>query len=161
MIDEVNLTKCTYCGATANCREHVIPVSYLSLSRSYDPEKNWITPSCDNCNSLAGASVCLSIPEKAQLIKKRFTRKFSKVLNQPEWSNEELSEVSYSLREAIWGSMVAKRVAIERLNHLEYICEKPVDWNRPKFIEEAMHELRKMMEEIKKQAKKRKKKKKK
>lgn len=158
--DDVNYGKCTYCGGNPECREHVIPVSYMSIFRSYDPEKNWIVPACNECNSLAGASVVFSIPEKAKLVLGKFKKRYSKFINQPEWTQEELNEVSYSIREMVWGAMVAKRVAIEKLEHLKMVSEYDSDYLRPDFVVKMMKEYNRMVKEFNRQKKKRKRKKK-
>ncbi len=141
MINELeNKYICTYCGATSECREHVIPVCYLSLSRNYDPRKSWIVPSCNSCNSLAGAFIAFSIPEKARYITTKFKNKYRKFLKQPEWTQEELDELDYKLKTMIWGSMVAKRVASERLKVLETVSTFSPDFKRPDFVENQIKE---------------------
>lgn len=136
---------CIYCGATAQCREHVIPVSYLSFARTYDQSLVWIVPACNNCNSLAGAYIAFSIPEKAKYILSRFKIKYKKLLKQPEWTQDELNNLDYNLKEMVWGGLVAKRIALERLSILEKTCNLPVDFERPKFIEEQIKEAMKVL----------------
>lgn len=146
---------CTYCGDYAQCRDHVIPVNFLSVARSYSPTKNWIVPSCNDCNTMAGSKVFFSVPEKARYIKSRFERRHSKILKHPEWSQEELNDVSYQIREMVWGGLVAKRVAKERLEYFDSVMEKPSDFLMPEFIKKQIKELIVEMEKIEKERKKR------
>jgi hypothetical protein len=133
-------SKCTYCGASAECKEHVIPVAYLSIGRSYDPEKCWIVPACNSCNNLAGVFVAFSISEKAKYITKKFKLKYKRILNAPEWTEDEMNEMDYNLKTMIWGGLVAKRMAYERLKQLEITSNFAVDYERPKFIETQIME---------------------
>jgi predicted nucleotidyltransferase len=145
--------KCTYCGMSKECREHVIPVVWLSMGRSYNSDLCWIVPSCSICNSLAGAKIVFSIPEKAEYIAKRFKIKYKKILNFPEWTEEEIKKMSYSFRKSIWGRMVAKRVATEKLNFLEIVSQYPLDYKRPKFIENQILETKIFLKSLEKKKK--------
>lgn len=135
---------CIYCGAPSDCRDHVIPVAYLSLARGYDPEKQWIVPACNNCNLLAGPYIAFSIAEKAQYILGRFRCKYKKLLKHPEWQQDELDDLDYSLRTMIWGGLVAKRVALEREKILIETCELPSDYKRPDFVTNQIEEANKV-----------------
>lgn len=132
--------KCTYCNAGAEVREHVIPVAYLSIGRSYDPSKSWIVPACSSCNSLAGVYVAFSIAEKSAFILKKFKSKYKKILNAPEWTEEEMEELDYNLKTMIWGGIIAKRLARERIAYLEISSNFVSDHLRPKFVEYQMKE---------------------
>lgn len=136
---------CMYCGASAECREHVVPVSYLSFARSYNEKLVWLVPACNNCNSLAGPFIAFSIPEKAKYVMSRFKLKYKKILNYPEWTEEEMKSIDYGLKEMVWAGIVAKRVAKERLSVLEKTCNLPVDYQRPTFIEEQIREATKVL----------------
>lgn len=142
---EENKYVCIYCGASSECRDHVIPVCYLSLGRNYDPAKEWIVPACNSCNHMAGAFIAFSIPEKAKYILKKFKKKYGKFLRQPEWTQEEMDELDYNLRTMVWGGLVAKRLALERQKILEKTCELPTDWERPDFILNQIIEARKVL----------------
>lgn len=142
---------------TADCRDHVIPVSYLSISRSWNSDYNWLVPSCSICNMLAGSKVFFSIPEKAEFILKRFKVKYRKILNRPEWEEKDLNALDYNLRKMIWGGMVAKRVALEKVNFLEKTTKLPIDWERPDFVNRQIREITEELQRLNKKFKKRKK----
>jgi len=152
--DEDSDLFCVYCRSIAECRDHVIPVVYMYLTRNYDPSKSWVVPCCNHCNQLAGGSVAFSIPEKAKLIIKKMYKKYGKILRYPSWTQDELNELSYNLRNAVWGGIVAKKTLLEKIKNLEKTASLPPDYRRPQFVEEAIKEL---IEIMKKQIKKKKK----
>jgi hypothetical protein len=127
-------TICTYCGADAECKEHVIPVVYFGQKRRYGTNENWVVPACDTCNLLAGSNVFFTIPSKAEYILKRFKQRHAKVLKMPAWTDDELKGLDYKLRKMIFASLVAKRVAQERLEYLTSVTTQPDDFLMPDFI---------------------------
>lgn len=86
---------CVYCGDWFQCRDHVIPVSYSSVYRTFNIKET--VPCCNTCNLLAGDSVHFSVSSKAEFLIKRYERKFKKVLSLPHWTQEEMDELDYSL----------------------------------------------------------------
>jgi len=133
-LNESELLKCIYCGSDAECREHVIPVSYTSDRRSYDESREWIVPACNTCNGIAGCNVYFTIPEKAEYILKKFKSRYRRILEMPSWTESELAELDYTLREMTFANIVAKRVAFEKKEYLETITDMPYDYKMPKFI---------------------------
>ena len=75
----------------------------------------------------------------------RFKLKYKKILNHPEWTEEEMKSLDYGLKEMVWAGIIAKRVAKERLSILEKTCNLPVDYQRPIFIEEQIREATKVL----------------
>lgn len=133
---------CEYCLSPKECRDHVIPVSYLGDRRIYNRSEYWIVDCCEQCNSLAGNKTFFSIPEKAKFILKRLKRRFSKSLNTPEWREEDLQEMDYALREMIFAHLVAKRVVLEKIKNLEVTIEKDREYLMPEFIKLRIKEWR-------------------
>lgn len=149
---------CIYCGSTNECKEHVIPVAFLGLIRSYNQSNNWIVPSCERCNTLAGSEVFFSIPKKAEYLIKRYRQRHKKEINMPEWSQDEIDELEYKFREMIYAGLTAKRVLINKLDFLKSISKMPDDYLRPDFIEKEIEELIEEQKKIIKQNKLKKKK---
>lgn len=130
---------CVYCGDEGNEREHVIPADYFG-QRIYDKDKQWVVKSCATCNRLAGVYVAFSIPDKAEYILKRYRQKYKKVINTPEWSEEEMKSVGYGLRQMIFGYLVAKRVLKKKIDYLKLVTEFPQDYLMPDFIKNRIEE---------------------
>lgn len=136
------MESCTYCNDIASVREHVIPASYFGF-RTYDPSKQWVVPSCETCNLLAGSKMFFSIPEKATYILKRYKSKYRKVLALPYWSQDELSDVSYILRSSIEGSLMAKAILQRKISALEGKTNLARDYMRPEWVYQEYLEYKK------------------
>jgi hypothetical protein len=138
-MEQDNLLACAYCGAKSDSKDHVIPCSYLN-TKSYDSNRVWIVNSCRDCNTLAGSETFFTLPDKAKYILEKFTHKYKKTLNTPEWSLKDLDDLSYSLHTMVFSSLVAKRVATHRKKHLEDIAEQGMYYMMPNFIKEKFKE---------------------
>ena len=87
---------CFYCGQPATCMDHFPPVSqYVHGSDS------WLVPSCSECNSLAGDSIQYTLEQRRAYVREKLSKRYRKLLNMPEWSDEELNELGESLRESV------------------------------------------------------------
>lgn len=144
-----DIRKCVYCEDD-NCelvREHVIPVVYLG-NRSFEEDNQWIVPSCNKCNKFAGSALFFSIPEKAKFISKRYKIKYKKILKMPYWEENEIKELNYKLRESIRQSMILQIIIKRKIKQLENVSEYPIDYLRPKFIENKMKEWIKLVKSL-------------
>lgn len=138
-MDKLSLI-CTYCGFESDLElDHVIPVAYLG-SRKWDSSKQWIVNCCRQCNMFAGASYFGSIPDKARFIAKRYKSKFAKILRFPSWTQEDIEELSYTLRQGISESVLFKNMVKRRIDYLERIAELPDNYLRPKWIEDIVRD---------------------
>lgn len=81
---------CAYCGDPSEEIEHVFPVC--------SGLPTFTVPACRECNSMASGSLFDSFDDKFYEIKKRRAKKYKKVLCMPEWSAEELMELSGKMR---------------------------------------------------------------
>ena len=126
---------CTYCGSDSDeiHREHVIPAAYFGV-RTYDTSKQWIVPACKVCNSLAGARVYFSIPEKTGYLARRYRSKYRKILSVPLWSEVEIEELGYLLQVSIRSAMFARAVIGSRIRHLEAVENYDTGYMRPNWV---------------------------
>lgn len=125
------MKKCTYCGVYATSNDHFVPYSYNSSSKkrvkSVQLQKENIYPSCKQCNSIASNKHFCTVKEKREYIQGVLRKKYKKLLKLPDWSQEELKEISYSLRSGIELRMMAKRWIVNRVNFPEIIYnEEPI-----------------------------------
>ena len=119
-----NSIPCYYCGCIADQKEHVIPVSYIkkleelkSLDFEIKMPKIEIVPSCEECNYLAGSKVFKNKTLKKEYIKKKLREKYKKILNSPNWTDEEIAELSGDLQKRIILYEEAKKVIWKRINY--------------------------------------------
>lgn len=98
---------CAYCGERGDEVEHVIP------RRTNLP--TWTVIACHECNSLASGTLWATFAEKRDGIRARLRRKYRRLLQTPEWDDDELRTMGPTLRKRIRGSMVLRDVLLQRL----------------------------------------------
>lgn len=103
---------CHYCGAVANCLDHIPALSsmellsdgYGSLSVRYDHIDPIKVPSCMRCNEKLGSIYRESFEEsKDQLIEMISSHKRARAV---EWDDDELAELSRNLRGIVEAQLV-------------------------------------------------------
>jgi Zn-finger protein len=100
---------CFYCGEPASDREHVYPKSVFG-------ERGFKVWSCGECNTIASNKVFETIDDKGEYIRRGLAKKYKKLYSFPDWDEDELSEISGSLRKKIIAWMEAKSWIRKRLN---------------------------------------------
>lgn len=111
--------ECTYCGIAANGLDHVVPVSYDYVSRkaaSY--AKDLVVPCCSECNSRLSNFYLTTIAERAEYLIGAYKNKYKKILNRPDWTDEELKEMGPTMRQRIKADAQLKIELEQRLTHL-------------------------------------------
>lgn len=107
---------CVYCGDFNQCRDHVIPVSYNSVHRDYFTEDT--VDCCNICNQLALDYPAQCIEEKSLYLINQYQKKYSKVLNNPKWEDDEIDELSGNLKYKVKASENLKRLIESKLENL-------------------------------------------
>jgi hypothetical protein len=108
---------CIYCGDWFECRDHVVPVSWLRDRRDYRPDET--VHCCNDCNQLAGDYVPCSIEDKASYILEKVLRKSGKYLKPVQWTNEELAELDHSLKGFVKHEIFLQRLIRMRVDNLK------------------------------------------
>ncbi|HXI47169.1 MAG TPA: hypothetical protein VNH39_01180 [Steroidobacteraceae bacterium] len=67
-----------------------------------------LVPACHQCNCIAGKHTFRSIGAKRRYIQRRLAQKFKRLLAMPDWSESELDELGYALRQSIINSLGAR-----------------------------------------------------
>ena len=107
------LYTCTYCGAPADSRDHVIPKSYSGIgSKSH----KHTVPCCQHCNKILGNIALHTVHERAWYIGKRLFEKSEKI-KIGERDELELKDLSERLREYV---VVAAKEKKEMLKRIEW-----------------------------------------
>ena len=111
-------TSCFYCGEVGQSRDHVIP---HSLTENAGSERQWSVDwvhCCMECNSLLGNYLGRSFYDRILYLHDKFKRK--KKLNKAhvEWDEEELKEMSSSMRKWIVSEQNKRKIDERRLNHI-------------------------------------------
>lgn len=115
---------CLYCGELADCIDHFLPISFLaSLVEVGVRVESVLVKSCFNCNSIASDKVFSTVNEKRKHIYDRLKEKSKnkKLLSLPEWTEDELSELSYTLRAVVVKDIRKKETLLRRLEFMELV----------------------------------------
>ena len=115
---------CHDCGAPADTKDHIIPISYRRPARTSGMRRSGETVDCcAECNSLLGAKALFTIEERAEEIARMLTRRYKKELNAPIWSEEEIEELGPSLKNSVKAKQFLRDEVMERVrNALSVAC---------------------------------------
>src|ERR1035437_175444 len=110
---------CFYCGSIATTIDHVPPRSTRKMfdhSNVPSPYRNYEVPCCHECNSGLGDRLC-TLKERKVYIAQWLSRRYKRILTMPEWTEEELFEMSYAMQDKIRNSMRIREQVRLRIDH--------------------------------------------
>lgn len=115
---------CIYCGEPPDGYDHVFPVWAAAGLDLYRPNVRkqllphglLVVPTCRECNQIAGGHTFTSILKKRCYIQARLRQKYHRLLDAPDWSEEELLWLSGRLRRFVDGLNAKARVVFWRAN---------------------------------------------
>lgn len=87
---------CAYCGAPSDSYDHVPPLAFVGRM----PERDQIhcrlrkLPACVECNSALGSRLITNVKERRKVIREHLRKKYAHLLRIPQWSDEELAQLS-------------------------------------------------------------------
>jgi len=110
---------CTYCGDVADTFDHIVPVSYRHNSRNKSENRDMAVPCCRECNSTLQDKLLFTIRERAHYLYNRYSIKYKKILSFPDWSDNELEEMSVEFQRSIRASIVYKSLLNSRIRWLQ------------------------------------------
>jgi len=102
-------------------RDHVIPTSYLREKRRFSGD--WLVPACRDCNSLIGDELIFNVPDRAAWVAAILRRKFRRLLQSRQWSDDEIAELGTSLRSAVILDREKRKETARRLEHLDIVAK--------------------------------------
>lgn len=91
---------CAYCGLYATTLDHFVPVSVAAYV-IVNPKDKVLIPSCSECNGLAGSKLFKSVGAKRRYIRQRLRKRYARLLKMPDWADEELEKLGWTLRKSI------------------------------------------------------------
>ena len=107
---------CIYCGnTTSKTRDHVISVSWSGHKRQYNPGET--VKCCLECNVSLSNKPFFSISNRANYLSNYYTKKYSKLLTLPFWSDEELNSLSRELNIMVGSAVNLKNFILARIAH--------------------------------------------
>jgi len=117
---------CTYCGMRASCLDHVLPFSYSSpiderTRSSYS--KSDCVPACKECNGLLSNLMYITVADRAMYLVGRLTEKNKKLLDSPDWSEEDYEELSGRLLEHVKSLQTKKKILKARIDYAKSVSQ--------------------------------------
>lgn len=107
---------CIYCGLRATTVDHFVPLSVVAMLATVGNVKGkFLLPSCGECNGIASNSIFRTVAAKRRYIHERLRKKYRKLLELPDWSEEEKDEIGWNLRTSVEAGMAQKSVLLQRL----------------------------------------------
>ena len=114
------MSYCTYCGLiNGDHRDHVIPVSFTHTQRIY--EGTVCVPACRECNTSLSNLMYVTIESRAGYLLGKYRQKYKKILLMPNWTEEELEEMSSTFQATIRANLASRLVVQQRLTNLEAV----------------------------------------
>jgi hypothetical protein len=108
---------CYYCGSHAATIDHVPPRSTRKrYSEATSPYPYYEAPACHECNS-ALSDNCPTLKERKTFIARWLAKKYRKVLNMPDWTTEQLTELSRSMQTLVRKNIRTKEMVVARIAH--------------------------------------------
>lgn len=107
---------CFYCGNLGECLDHCPPVSRMNL---YPTVPKILIKSCNLCNRLLGARPLPTLASRIEFLLKKYTKKYSKIIKLPQWEQEEINELSGTLKQFIEATRNSKQMAIAKIKYLQ------------------------------------------
>ena len=108
---------CIYCGEAAQCFDHVIPRSYLSVAKRTGKEPGFKVPSCIQCNSILGARIFRNLVERKEFVHKRLFVKLKRYVSHEKWEDHELKGLGRNLRSTVEIGEAKADIAEDRLEY--------------------------------------------
>lgn len=110
--DSMNDYLCFYYGNYACSKDHIPPVSYPD---DFKEENRIIVRSCLLCNSLLGNKYLLTFLERFDYLLIKYQKRFKKILEMPDWTQDEIEEITGSLKRKVILDLKKKKAVEQKL----------------------------------------------
>jgi len=119
---------CTYCGESADTWDHVPPrVVRYALQQVPHSHISFVeVPACRECNTILGSDGPWTIGLRRQWVKSKLRKRYQSVLDTPTWTEEEISELGFTLQTSIRRMLVQREQIKLRLQYRGLITEDPI-----------------------------------
>lgn len=131
------MKNCVYCGDYASTKDHFVPWSFNNApgkrKSQFALAGTELLDSCVECNSMASNNVFDTIEQKREFIQEKIERKYSKILKIPDWSENDLNELSSRLRKNTRLKILAKHWILNRIAYPGVVYpEEPIrkEWKK-------------------------------
>lgn len=126
-LDDIDLTRCYYCGETADSVDHVVPQSMLRTLSTLEDEytsailarhgRRMTVPACIECNVLLGNKYFITLAERKAHLKQRLRVRYRKLLATPDWTDTELGRLGDRMQGYVIASVVKRDIVLKRIRY--------------------------------------------
>lgn len=88
---------CVYCNELSQSGDHIVPITTLMAPRGYTALKDTL-PCCLDCNRRLSSFIHADFKERCHLLFKKLLVLAKQYEHLPDWTQEEMSELSPNLR---------------------------------------------------------------
>lgn len=110
---------CTYCGSPSDSLDHVVPQSYTN-STSFS--KDLVVPCCRECNTLLSNTFNHTISDRCYFLIPKYQKRYKRELNMPDWTEQELNEVSEDMANFVSSSLSFRDETKLRVENLKFVA---------------------------------------
>ena len=112
----IDADHCVYCGERPRDLDHFVPISRAAeLTEAGIEFTKLVVPACNECNLLASDKIFQTLKDKRQFIQAKLAKRYKSLLDSPEWTDRELDQLGFYLKERIVNDLVRKRVIQRRI----------------------------------------------
>ena len=107
---------CMYCSSCLDItRDHVVPKSW---SDNYSFDEKYVVPCCSECNGLLSNVPLHTVQDRAAFLYEKYQKRYKSIINAPDWTKKELSELSGRLKKQVSQKQKLKKIINEKLLNL-------------------------------------------
>lgn len=112
---------CFYCGDNSSItRDHVMPVSYQSVTRTYNARDTVLC--CLQCNVLLGSRPLFTVEDRAAYLADRLARKYRRAMASGQFTQSEIDDFGERLKSMVISNINFKSFIISRIDHCHKIA---------------------------------------
>lgn len=117
---------CIYCGNKNGIqRDHVIPKSWSNVTSFRNTDSNPMVPACGECNKTLNNVPRHTPQDRANYLIEKYEKKWSKILNLPDWTESEVEELGPNLQKKLRKQLKEKELKKYRLQNLYKFRNSP------------------------------------
>ena len=128
MWDNFHIKTCIYCGDIWRIEKHHYKESVANSGKKRSFAKRNTLPTCRDCNGLLGAANPSYI-DCCYILHEKVSWKHRDLLGMPNWTKEELAELSKSLRRKTKLALHKKEIHMDRLDQLLKNAQSPMTYD--------------------------------
>lgn len=115
---------CFYCGDNSSItRDHVIPTSYTSNRRSYNPKD--VVPCCQECNSILSNKSYFTVESRAAYLAEQLAKRYKKTIESYPYTATEIKSCEFGKRlgQIVAAGINQRSFIVSRIDHCHKVAK--------------------------------------